>query len=635
MRFRVSTLSAGFLVVGLVAGACTVESTDSNDDGGTGGTQGSAGNGTGGSGGDTGGSGGASSGSGGSGTTSSAAGAAGETSTTSGSGGMGEGGAGTGGTGGAPVTVDLIDCGSRDMSDATVVDSDITDDQTWSGTVYVDGRIDVYDGATLTIEAGTRVIMAVDSDIEFGWNSDQATVFAEGTADEPVRFCGEQEDQGFWRGLTFQQNVTSDSVLENVLIADAGGADQSLVLKADLLVDNVQVRNGANEGVLAADFDEDSQRLSVEGVEDVPVVLTGSAAITNFPLGGMFDNNGENTVHLRYTDLEDDTVFHDVGIPYVQEARVDVRNATLTFDAGVEVRFAADADLEVGWNNSDAIFMVNGTSAAPVVFRGAADDPGFWRGIILRQNVRTSSVIDHLEIRHAGGLDSNALRVESALTLQNVSVSDSSTGVYVRDQGLDPASTNLTITGVSDLPLVVGPNAVFTLPEGGAFTGNDTDQVGVEGGDLDGVGTFPNLGVPYRILADIDVVEGADVTLTPGTEFVMTADSDIEIGWNSGEVTFVAEGTEDAPIRFTGADEVAGFWPGLTVQSNALSGSKFDWVEIGHGGDACLTLRRPLPVTNSTFFDCEGVGILKLASDTSDYTESNSFEGVSASVADL
>lgn len=630
MKFRATTFTIGLLVFGVYAAACTVSSTDDDDESADG-SGGSGGSSTGGSGGSSGGSGGETS-SGGSGASASG-GSGGSTSSGGSGGGLGEGGAA--GSGELP-TVELMDCGTRDPAGATVVDADVSQDTTWSGTIYVDGNIDVTDGATITIEPGTDIVVAVDSEIEFGWNSNQATIKAEGSVDAPIRFCGENGDSGFWDGLIVRGNVTSDSVMRNVLIADAGAAGQSLALETSILIENVQVRNGEGDGVRAADFDQDSSQLSVEGIEDVPVVLTHPRGATNFPLGGNFENNGDNTVHIAYVDVEEDTTIHDPGIPYVQESDVDVYDgAELNFAAGVDYRFAANTDLEVGWNSGDATLNIMGTSTSPVVFRGEAENSGFWAGIIIRPNVRTDSLVEYLEIRHAGNAAVEAMAIHSAITLNNLLVEDSAAGVYIDAQGLNAASSNLSVNNVTALPLIVEPNALVTLPEGGDFTENDTNQVGVEGGDFDVVGDVPNLGVPYRVLGDIDVEEGADITLAPGTHFVMTADSDIEFGWNSGEVTVIAVGTEEAPIRFTGADEVAGFWPGLTIQSNVLSNSEFNWVEIGHGGDACLTLRQPFNVTNSHFFDCAGAGILKLDSDTTDYTDGNTFAGVSPSVDNL
>ncbi len=149
-------------------------------------------------------------------------------------------------------------------------------------------------------------------------------------------------------------------------------------------------------------------------------------------------------------------------------------------------------------------------------------------------------------------------------------------------------------------------------------------------------GTVPNLGVPYRVLGDIDTIEDSSMTIAAGTHFVMTADSDIEFGWNSGTATVIARGTASAPIQFSGVETTAGFWEGLSVGSQVLSSSALEYVEIADAGPSCLTLNRDLSVTNSSFSRCESYGISKPAADLSDYTSTNTFTSMGlASVIDL
>jgi hypothetical protein len=120
------------------------------------------------------------------------------------------------------------------------------------------------------------------------------------------------------------------------------------------------------------------------------------------------------------------------------------------------------------------------------------------------------------------------------------------------------------------VPLTVQPDALITLPEGGAFTGNQPDHIAIEAGDYRVTGTVPNLGVPYRVLGSIYTLESS-MTIAAGTRFIMSADAQLEFGWNGNSATIVAQGTAAAPIRFTGLSEVAGYWSGLIVGSNALS----------------------------------------------------------------
>lgn len=520
-------------------------------------------------------------------------------------------------------------CG-EDADEATIVSGSITDDVTWSGDVKVEGSLQLRDGSSLTIEPGTRIVMAVDSSIEIGWNNGAATLYASGTEDQPIVICGESEEPGYWESFIIGGNVTSDSTLQHVRIFDGGGdADAALELDATVLVDNVLVSNSSSAGVAAIDFDDESENLSVTESERA-VILLGDGAATRFPLGGTFTDNEETLARVAFTAVTTALIFPNIGIPYLQERTLQIREGgSVQFDAGVEYRFSTDTLLEVGWNSGASEIQVNGTEEAPVVFRGREQEPGFWGGLIIRTNVLSSSRLSYLSIHDGGGDDEYALEIDAEIELDHVSLLDNELGVSIGAQGLKPSSTTLTVSGTESYPITVEPEGLVTLPTGGDLTGNSTDQVRVPSGNYTIEGTVPNLGVPYRLEGQFQTRDGSSLTIEAGTEFLMGPDSLIVVGWNNGSATIVAEGTEEAPIRFSGAAEEAGYWEGIEVGSNVLSDSAFRWVEFAHaGGDGfVLDLNRALTVENCSFSDYDGVAILKLEDDTSDYADSNTFSG--------
>jgi hypothetical protein len=312
--------------------------------------------------------------------------------------------------------------------------------------------------------------------------------------------------------------------------------------------------------------------------------------------------------------------------------------AKIVFEAGVEYRFAADARLEIGWNSNDAEIQVLGSEAAPVVFRGASEEAGFWHGIEILSNVLSSSRIEHARILHGGGDLNPALFVDAPITLVDVTLEDNETGMWLSEEGLDEDSARLSITGTEGAPLTVEPNALVALPRGGSFTDNDADQIVVEGGGITLEGTIYELGVPYFVEGSLSLRTGADITIEAGARFLMNADTQIEVGWNSNVARIVAEGSEEAPIEFLGAQAEAGHWEGIVIRSNVASDSSFTHVEIGHAGGglgstANLTLAKAIDVSNCTFFESAGYGLIKDGDDPTDYTTSNVFtDNVSGSV---
>jgi hypothetical protein len=419
-----------------------------------------------------------------------------------------------------------------------------------------------------------------------------------------------------------------------VLVSDGGG-DAALILNADVEVRDVVVRNSDADGVHARDFDDASERLFVDGSSSTAVVLTGTGAATKFPLGGSIAGNGEDLVRVRFTDIDEDTTFHALDVPYLQEDAIDTTGgAVLTFEAGVEYRFATDTDLEVGWNSSDAEIQVEGTEESPVVFRGEDPESGAWGGLILGGNVRTDSRLSYLEIQHGGGNETRPLSIYSALVVDHVTLDDNELEAYIGADGVAASSSSLTITGSGAHALTLHPNAITLLPDGGAYTGNAGNWIEVEGGDYTREsGTVANLGVPYRLLDSFSTTAGSTISIAPGTEFEMTADTQFEIGWNGGAASIEAEGTTADPIVFRGVENTAGYWIGMVIGSNVSSASVLDHVQIGNAGQGTgavgnLSLSSPITVTNSRFFSSAGYGIVKLASDTTDYATTNTFEDV-------
>lgn len=538
-----------------------------------------------------------------------------------------------------------IGCGSRDVDDATVIEvPEITEDTTWSGTIYITEPTYLMDGASLTIEPGTKIIMAVDSFLEFGWNSGAVSVFAEGTAAAPITICGEESEPGYWRAVIFGQNVTSNSTFKNVLVSDAGANGAAVRLDADVHVDNLQVADSGDVGVQAVDFADDSTKLSVFGSQDAAVRLTGPGGFTNFPLGGSFEDNDQQVVLVDFAEIEgDDSVtIHDPGIPYLQAQNLYVMESSeLTIEAGVNYRFSADMFLEVGWNSSDPTLFIQGTEASPVVFEGQGNEPGYWRNLIVGPNVRTNSEISYLTIRNGGGDEDPALLVRSAITLEHVTLDGNETGAQIGEQGLDPDSANLTITATESVPLTVeGPNALVTLPKGGSYTGNSDDVIAIEGADYEVSGTIADLGVPYRVINSLYTYDGSSLTIDPGVTFEMSADTFITFGWNGTAATVNAVGTEEDPIVFVGTDASAGSWRGLNVGVNVTTDSSFQYLSVEHAGNpanaatsAAINLDAAVAVQNCWFNEIAGYGVKLDQEANSALVTDNSAAGVTIGVA--
>ncbi|MET0342352.1 MAG: hypothetical protein ABW252_15215 [Polyangiales bacterium] len=542
------------------------------------------------------------------------------------------------GDAGPAVPFAWIDCGARDATGLTPQPTILMGDVSWSGTVLLRGDVYFYNGK-LTIAPGTRVLLDADSNLYLGWNSGAMTVIADATPTAPITFCGTRGDRGFWESVRLGREVTSDSVLRNVLFADGGGDEVALVLDADVLVDNVQVRNVEQEGVHARDFAPSSRALSVQGAGEAPVVLLDVGAATRFPLGGAFADNTEAVVRVRFTSIEGDQTLHAIGLPYRQEQDVYHYNGKLTLAPGVEYRVQPDGTLHVGWNGGVGELHANGTIAAPVRLRGVLEQSGSWKGLTVGTGVASTSNLTYTELSHAGAANQSALDLRATLVVDHLSLSDNAVGAVVNERGFASTSSTLSITRTRGRPLKINPNAVGTIPLGSSFTGNDVDQVEIEADFLEAATTFRKIGVPYFFTATTFYTSGATLTLEPGTSFVMGADAEWRVGWNGASVTLSASGTAAEPIVFRGADPRAGYWRGITVERGVTSSSQLTQLTVEHaggGGRGALELQVALPVTNSRFNTSAGYGIRRPAGATVDYTTTNTFTAVAIlPVADL
>lgn len=543
------------------------------------------------------------------------------------------------GDAGPSAPVNLFSCASHDSTGAVLAKNNIDADTTWSGKVLVKG--DTYQSAgTLTIAPGTQVFMDVDSTLALAWNSSIASVIADAPASAPILFCGTNAAKGAWGKVTLGTKVGSNSVLRNVLFSDGGGTDAALELLNGVTLDNVQVRNSLKDGVWAVDFKAGSKSLSIEGSGASAVVLKGEGALTNFPLGGMLLNNVANEAVIRFGSFSQTTVIHNIGIPYVEDASMYQSAGDLTFEAGVDYRFKTDVLLELAWNSSAAGVHANGTAQAPVKFGPWQPGVALWAGLTVGTKVTSNSNFTYAEITQAGSTNKPAIELSAAVLLDHLTLTSNNVGASIK---VAPAvgSKNLTITKTKGRPLAVATDAVFRIPQGGTFTGNDNDQIEITGDTFNaGDGTIADLGVPYFIGASIDTYKDSHITIAPGTDFVMGVDTLLTIGWNSSQASLIAKGTAALPITFTGATPTAGSWKGIQIGTQVLSTTVLDYVQIGHAGGGAagtpagaLEIKAPSPstnsattVTNSKFYQSAGFGILKAMAIATDYNVSNTFE---------
>jgi hypothetical protein len=521
----------------------------------------------------------------------------------------------------------------------------VTGTATWSGIIFVTGDLSIRNEATITIQPGTKFIVALGATIEFGWQDSHPTLYALGTEEQPILICGETDRVGYWSQLVLRHNVNPSSTLSNVLVSDSGGGGSAITIEGSAVLDNVQIIRSGGDGVTAAGFGPNSRRLLVTGATGAPLNLTTAPAINGLPVDSLLTGNGRDVVKLSMTTIQEDVRLLNPGVPYLQMGALTVSPAAgqtvppkFVMETGVNYRFNTTSRLSA----TNAVVDARGTAAAPVV----VGDPSATNhgGVVMGGGSKlVYTTIDH------GGLNSTSSGQYSALEvwvktgetvlldhLRVVNPAYQSLRFASSAGELDPASQAISVelpqsAYDQNIPVsLAGVGWLATLPADTVLPVPST--VLLQFGTFDRAVTLRRWGgVQYTSGYGLTVNATGNLVIEPGVTLNVPHETGITLMAGS---TFTAQGTAALPIQFlpapnpyySGCDT---HWIGMTVQTSSawFDHVVFDRAGYGYAGAVSAALRAELPVTvtNSTFSNSCGWGILHAASDLTAYATSNTF----------
>ncbi|HUF50006.1 MAG TPA: Ig-like domain-containing protein [Longimicrobiales bacterium] len=294
--------------------------------------------------------------------------------------------------------------------------------QTWAnhGVPYVlSGDVEVSGAGTpvLTIPAGVQLRVAAGSGITIGSGASGGGLKVLGTTAAPVQIVADAATpaKGFWTGIIVRETAAGQVELRNATLSHCGGSSgwssgNACVISfgRDVTVENLTIDNSGAYGVLFDDgsFRAGSTRLSITGSNSFAAQIQANEAST-FPTGGTISGNTINAVEIEGETVTTTQTWPNLGVPYVLSGDVEIYGPgtpVLTIPAGVTLRVASNLGITVGSGGNAGGLTVQGSAAAPVTFTAdaAAPTPGFWTGIIVRENAQVS--IGNAVIEFGGGV---------------------------------------------------------------------------------------------------------------------------------------------------------------------------------------------------------------------------------------
>lgn len=469
-------------------------------------------------------------------------------------------------------------------------------------------------GVELTVEPGTEVLFAENAGIFV-----QGALRAVGTPAQPITFTSlsDEPDTGDWEGLYFEAGSDdSRSILEYVTVSYAGewltwwhddywyagiglfeasptirnttvwrshgyglrAENTGLALDRDTFAENeydgVYVINSELVMTDSAVIDNAHYAVQVEGL-----TAAGLPAITGSNITGNGDLNGVAVWGSLYHTMTW-PIDYNLPLQVLYDLTVE-QGASLTLEPGTEMLFGDDGSLIV-----DGILQAVGTPVQPITFTSGVTSPTLlhWSGISFEDSSDDERcLLEHVTIEHPISVNVN----NASPTIRYSTIrSSAASGLVVRTEyaGDMPTVVGCSILDSADYAIYVDygwGGAGLPVLSGNTVAGSgELDGVAVEGRislDMTWPAEYP---LPRRVVNDLEVLDGAELTIEPGAEMVFD-----EYGGLYVNGTLHAVGTADRPIRFIPAwtTRATVYWDGVLLDENSDL-SRLGYCEIEYGG---------------------------------------------------
>ncbi|GIV41847.1 MAG: hypothetical protein KatS3mg034_1157 [Vicingaceae bacterium] len=309
-------------------------------------------------------------------------------------------------------------------------------------------------------------------------------------------------------------------------------------------------------------------------------------------------------------DITSNTVLTAKNIKVCDKINV---SAGLTIPAGATITFCADADIRI---TSTGYINAVGTSSEPIIFKGEAETPGFWRGLAIFSN-NPNNVLNFVTVKDAGSYwyyEYAGLYVgqNASLSISNSTISNhQNTGLYFDDNSQISNFSNNKFAN-NDIPISVPANQAGKLDIASDYNQNSSNANGfieVRNGTVNTVQTWKKTNIPFLCAGNITV--SSNLTIDAGATVMFEANAQFRIN-TTGSITAI--GTSTNPITLKGRYSTVAFWGGIEIASNNPN-NKFKYVNVSDGGQywyfeySNIIVKGRLELDNCTISNANSYGI--------------------------
>lgn len=300
----------------------------------------------------------------------------------------------------------------------TNVNNSIDTDTLWlkSGSPYlVHINLQVYENATLKIEAGTKIIFDSGKNLTV-----TGKLISNGSSAEPVVFTGAASTQGYWVGLLFNPNKAGHNTGSSLVYTNieyAGKSNGNIYINdATVDVSNCIISESLTNGVYV-------YSKGIANISETKFINNKTNAIYHYSAGkvGKLSNltasgNGIDGVVLNEGYITDSQFWYNCGLPYYVTANSDVyitSKGSLNIEEGCVIMFNSNSGMAC-----EGPLYANGTKEKPILFTGKEKTPGYWYGLRFESvpipakndkqdmasfTINNTSRIEYLNVEYGGG----------------------------------------------------------------------------------------------------------------------------------------------------------------------------------------------------------------------------------------